>query len=187
MHNKPHTAEARRKMSEARTGRPNLSRRRPTIEVDSVVHYRCAKCCQFLPFEMFYKTKRTLLGIKSECRACHIETSIASRDKDRHRENRKLYARKARERDPEKVRRIEREASLARTKDHRTSARNSLNAAIRSGALVRPDVCEECGNTGKIHGHHHDYAKPLDVNWLCPECHGKRHRKVDVSIEGSSV
>lgn len=26
-----------------------------------------------------------------------------------------------------------------------------------------------------MQGHHPDYSKPLEVEWLCPRCHGARH------------
>lgn len=34
-----------------------------------------------------------------------------------------------------------------------------------------------CGTDKNVHGHHHDYSKPLDVEWLCSTCHGIEHRK----------
>jgi hypothetical protein len=47
--------------------------------------------------------------------------------------------------------------------------------AIRSGALVRPDACSQCGVGCKPHGHHDDYTKPLELRWLCRACHLKHH------------
>lgn len=50
-------------------------------------------------------------------------------------------------------------------------AYKTIETAIRNGEFGRPDECEKCGKKGKIHGHHHDYSKPLEVQWLCPKCH----------------
>ena len=48
--------------------------------------------------------------------------------------------------------------------------------AIRTGVLKRSKFCEECGLIGKVEGHHEDYLKPLELNWLCKLCHSKKHR-----------
>ena len=32
-----------------------------------------------------------------------------------------------------------------------------------------------CG-AANAQGHHEDYAKPLDVTWLCARCHSAVHR-----------
>ncbi|MFQ6309870.1 hypothetical protein [Lysobacter capsici] len=60
----------------------------------------------------------------------------------------------------------------------RSKARRLVRTAIASGALLRPDVCDSCGNSAKrrdgvsgIQAHHRDYTKPLEVMWLCPKCH----------------
>jgi hypothetical protein len=54
-------------------------------------------------------------------------------------------------------------------------AHSAVSYAVSRGGLVRPDACSDCGLEGRIHGHHEDYSKPLDVVWLCPRCHKKRH------------
>lgn len=55
-------------------------------------------------------------------------------------------------------------------------AQTAVGNAIRDGRLIRPTLCERCNQPGKIEAHHHDYAKPLEVEWVCPKCHGEeRH------------
>ncbi len=52
---------------------------------------------------------------------------------------------------------------------------NAVTRALKSGALVRPAACERCPASSGIEAHHDDYSRPLDVMWLCPSCHSKRH------------
>lgn len=49
--------------------------------------------------------------------------------------------------------------------------------AVLRGSLTR-QPCEACGaSTIEVHAHHDDYAKPLDVRWLCRSCHKRHHRE----------
>lgn len=58
-----------------------------------------------------------------------------------------------------------------------------LDNAIRYGKLLNPEKCSLCGSQERfqdgrtaIQGHHDDYNKPLDVRWLCQQCHHEWHR-----------
>ena len=55
------------------------------------------------------------------------------------------------------------------------AAHNAVCRAVRKGSLVKPNKCSLCGNAGRIEAHHSDYSKPLDVIWLCCECHKRAH------------
>ncbi len=55
------------------------------------------------------------------------------------------------------------------------NSRTLLRRAVQRGDLAKPDTCSRCGGGGRIEGHHTDYAKPLDVQWLCPPCHFNIH------------
>jgi ribosomal protein S27AE len=59
-------------------------------------------------------------------------------------------------------------------------AHKRVTAAIRSGRLKK-QPCERCGNS-RVHAHHDDYSRPLEVRWLCPACHGLEHRKADLTV-----
>jgi hypothetical protein len=65
--------------------------------------------------------------------------------------------------------------------DDHTYARRKVREAIKRGELTRPDKCERCGSQGLVHGHHHDYSKPLSVEWLCPSCHRNEHVRLEKS------
>ena len=67
---------------------------------------------------------------------------------------------------------VSRRNALTVRDPERMRARALLAGAIRRGEIHRPAVCSRCGvSDPKINGHHHDYAKPLDVTWLCYSCH----------------
>ena len=38
-------------------------------------------------------------------------------------------------------------------------------------------ILSDCGES-RPHGHHENYDKPLDVIWLCPLCHKRRHKEM---------
>lgn len=61
------------------------------------------------------------------------------------------------------------------------AAHRAVRDALRRGEIVRPSTCGRCGaspSPGKhgqpmIEAHHHDYDKPLEIEWLCKLCHYK--------------
>jgi hypothetical protein len=55
----------------------------------------------------------------------------------------------------------------------RANTRAYANVYQRRGKLV-PKPCERCGNP-KVQKHHPDYSQPLQVRWLCVECHRDVH------------
>jgi hypothetical protein len=41
---------------------------------------------------------------------------------------------------------------------------------VRRGDIIKRP-CVVCGEIKRVHGHHNDYSKPLDIVWLCPKHH----------------
>ncbi len=56
------------------------------------------------------------------------------------------------------------------------AAHIAVGNAVRDGKLFKPDSCDDCEMPGRLDGHHEDYSKPLDVDWLCRKCHLARHK-----------
>ena len=56
-------------------------------------------------------------------------------------------------------------------------ARVKLSDHIVRGKIIKPKSCSKCHKKCNPHGHHEDYSKPLEVIWVCQECHLKIHGK----------
>jgi hypothetical protein len=58
--------------------------------------------------------------------------------------------------------------------DEKNLARTALANAVRKGIIIKPKNCSKCGKEASgraLHGHHKDYSKPLEAEWLCIKCH----------------
>lgn len=58
----------------------------------------------------------------------------------------------------------------------RVTARSDLNHAVKQGRVAKR-ACQDCGCPDS-QAHHHDYDKPLCVEWLCIKCHFAKHKIV---------
>lgn len=57
------------------------------------------------------------------------------------------------------------------------SAHKKVSYAIEHGRLERAP-CMICGDERRVQAHHDNYARPLDVVWLCQRHHLERHRSL---------
>ena len=86
---------------------------------------------------------------QSYCKTCHAEYMKANRPKH---------------------------SELSEEQKLKANARAYLHVYIKRGKIVKQS-CETCGcdNLSLIEGHHHDFTKPLEVKWLCRQCHLNLH------------
>lgn len=82
-----------------------------------------------------------------------------------------------------------REAGAAATRKHRLggrkqapptqrSAHHAVRKALAAGEITKPTTCTACGAptpSRRLHAHHADYSKPLEIRWLCAFCHKAVH------------
>ena len=132
---------------------------------------KCFVCGQEKPLEDFYRHPMMADGHLGKCKEC---TKVYMRERQR--------AGLTAEYDKKRYQRPERKAAVAArarrwAKEHpeRRRAQSAVGCALKKGILIRPNHCQQCGQSGKIHAHHHDYSKPLEVEWLCVRCHGARN------------
>lgn len=133
---------------------------------------KCLKCEQTKPLSDFYRHAQMADGHLNKCKDC------ACKDVRQHRLD-----------NPEKVRAYDnkraklphrREArrvygeSYAESEPEKRAAHHAVGRAIRDGKMDKKP-CAFCGETDGLEAHHHDYAKPLDVTWMCRPCHRRFH------------
>ena len=152
----------------------------------------CKKCGVEKPIDNFYTHKGMSDGHLNICKECVNERManyrqdnlVRIRKYDRNRPNQKERLKRQREKikqNPEKYKKYLGAQKESREKyKYKRNARTKVQRALQAGLLIKSPCCEICGKINcKIHGHHQDYSKPLDVIWVCTECHGKLHRQYD--------
>lgn len=138
----------------------------------------CSMCRKELPTEAFRSNAARRDGLHSSCRLC---------EKARLRgDSAALERKQARDRAREELRAPRRRTGRRESRKDPLHARvrRKLQRAAQAGKVVRPDACSQCDAVGPVEGHHADYGRPLDVEWLCPACHGQRHRKYPIDGRG---
>ncbi len=139
----------------------------------------CKRCDTDLPVNDFYKNDSTC----KECRKRLV------------RENRKKNIQYYREYDRKRAGNADRVcarrkyqktengiAAMKRSREKymakyplRRAAHIIVGNALRDNKMQRMP-CEDCGSENNVHAHHDDYTKPLEVRWLCRECHTEWHK-----------
>lgn len=140
-------------------------------ELLALTEKRCPACDQILPRSAFPVNRGRPDGMHAYCLACNRRLQRASRDgrREQHRDMLRRY------RATEKGRAAH--AKYKPTHPWQHWAQKKVWVAINAGRLTKSDACSKCGTAeGRIDGHHDDYAKPLDVRWLCRWCHQEWHR-----------
>lgn len=129
----------------------------------------CFKCKVAQPFENFYKHPQMADGHLGKCKECNKRDVRENYEK--RREQYLAYDKRRYRERPERRAGIE----ASKTKHPgKEKARIQLRSAVSSGRIVK-QPCETCGNV-RVDGHHDDYAKPLEVRWLCRKHHMEWHR-----------
>lgn len=147
---------------------PNLKARKERY-IDGVREKWCNTCKQFLAESAFAKNKARYDGLHAYCLACNRKKQAAERARrgEDYREMRRRYRR------TENGRRAYNR--YRKVFPGKVEAQKLAQMAMRRGELVKPAKCSECDRT-QVEAHHDDYAKPLEVRWLCRWCHQEWHR-----------
>src|SRR3990172_2482495 len=145
--------------------------------IGGVERWQCTRCEKWFTRDFFYTEKRSSIGIKSECKKCHVKTSIESRDPKRHRITNREWMRTSNYASRPEVRERDRSRSRRRSRSIEAKCRDLLNDAVRACAIIVPKLCSECGKRCRPHAHHWSYYRPLEVEWLCQSCHTNKHHQ----------
>ena len=148
---------------------------------------KCRVCGRTLPLCNYGKNKRTRDGLAHECKDCtrtyQRDWYIQNRDRvllvqrecyERTRAKRLAQRKQYRTNNP-LIFRVHWKV-YAHKHPERIIAYDAVKYAIMSGRLVKKP-CENCGAV-RVHAHHDDYSKPLDIRWLCVTCHNGFHHRI---------
>lgn len=138
----------------------------------------CKSCNSTKDNSEFHKRAASADGLSVKCKSCQSDYDKARANQPKRIMARREYARS--------------QAGIAATTRAKKAweSRNAVKRkahvmvgnAIRDGRIEK-QPCEVCGET-TVHAHHDDYAKPLDVRWLCNTHHNEWHNINGEAING---
>jgi len=149
-----------------------------SLPSDPVSAKACFKCGRTLPLGEFYRHPQMGDGHLGKCKECakrdvnenrarhsdyYVEYERLRSSRPERREQAHKWQRIRRRKHPEK------QQALRLREPQKYKARTAVSNAIRDGRLVK-ELCTFCGSN-TVEAHHHDYSKPLDVIWVCQQCH----------------
>lgn len=161
-----------------------------------VVEKICRKCAISKPISEFSKDSKQEDKKNKECRACIADRWKAHKEKDPERQVKRW--RKYADANNEKLKQKSkdyRKFSKDQEREYRKQykidyapkidAKNAVWSHLMTGRMIKMP-CEVCGST-KADAHHDDYAKPLDVRWLCRKHHSAWHSKNGEGLNGRTI
>ena len=111
-------------------------------------------------------------GLSPKCKLCQKIYDKARASDPFREEARRIYA----QTEEGKIATNRAKAAYRKRNPIKHKAHALVSRAIRSGKLFR-EPCEKCGEVEPIHAHHDDYAKPLNIRWLCSKHHSQWHKE----------
>ena len=139
-------------------------KRKPAQTIDGKEHWQCPSCSNWLPADSFHKSKRSPSGLTSECRACHSNVAIATRN-------------------PASRRKTNCASEAKRRAIKANSPVIASDAEIQMAMAMLGNACLCCGSAEGIQvdhiiplskgGFHH----PTNVQPLCRECNEKKQAR----------
>jgi hypothetical protein len=144
---------------------------------------RCFKCGEEKARSEFYAHPMMADGLLSKCKECTKKDVRANRIVKFG--QRIAYERMRNKTGKRRKAMAEYHKRTLTANPLRAAAWRAVSRAIRSGRLV-PMPCQKCGEP-QTEAHHDDYAKPLEVRWLCHLCHREEHGRLCVPKETALV
>ena len=141
----------------------------------------CSKCETEKSRSEFHKHHNTKDGLQATCKTCQKKEGKKWRRENKDRSLKCLQEWREKNKEiPDSVRETRRKAAKKYREEYieEVRCRSILNEAVRCGKIKRPNTCESCFKECKPEGHHEDYSRPFDVDWLCIECHKRLHREM---------
>lgn len=143
----------------------------------------CKRCLKKKEVTQFYRHEKMGDGRLSFCKECTKTRIRNARLDPRLGDKIRLY-----DRQRSRTAKRKKMAADARRKWRKNDPRKALAERqygnARTTKKLMPLPCWVCGSEVKLHGHHFDYDKPLEVIWLCHDHHVDMHRQIrDLKID----